>query len=144
MAKNLYNKVLWNSSTGDMITAGTGITAGVGTIYNSSIEHKGNMVKTTILVKLNGLRSSATADDIIGVNGSANPAHIGQYVKDKMGTLFAGQVTCLQLPTGGTADIDLYSALEGTGTEDQAITALTETVKFGDGPLCARRQLTNA
>ena len=36
-------------------------------------------------------------------------------------------MTCLETPAGGDTDIDLYSAGEGTGVEDQAITALTET-----------------
>ena len=36
-------------------------------------------------------------------------------------------MTCLELPAGGDTDIDLFSAAEGTGVEDQAITALTET-----------------
>jgi hypothetical protein len=36
-------------------------------------------------------------------------------------------MTCLETPAGGDTDIDLYSATEGTGVEDSAITALTET-----------------
>ena len=34
---------------------------------------------------------------------------------------------CLETPTTGEPDIDLYSANEATGTEDAAVTGLTET-----------------
>ena len=36
-------------------------------------------------------------------------------------------MTCLEAPGAGEPDIDLYAADEATGTEDAAITALTET-----------------
>jgi hypothetical protein len=36
-------------------------------------------------------------------------------------------MTCLEVPTGGADDIDLYSAAEATGVFDVAISTLTES-----------------
>lgn len=105
--------------------AGSGITTGTGTIFKSSVIKVGDIIRTTILVDLTGLNSSA-AGDIIGVDSAAN-CHLGQYNVDRNGTLFAGRVTCLEAPATGIDDIDLYSAVESTGTEDAAISALDET-----------------
>ena len=97
-------------------------------MYHSFVEKNGNIIKTSIYIDLDGLRSTA-ADDIIGVDGTSNPCHIGQIVAGTSGTIFAGTVACLETPAGGDPDIDIYSATEGTGTEDKAISTLTETFK---------------
>ncbi len=44
-----------------------------------------------------------------------------------MGTPLYGYMECIEAPATGEPDIDVYSAVEGTGTEDSAITALDET-----------------
>jgi hypothetical protein len=77
-------------------------------------------------VDLTGLNSSAAAD-IIGVNAAAN-CHLGQITAADCGTILTGTMTCLEAPATGEPDIDLYSAVEATGTEDAAITGLDETV----------------
>jgi hypothetical protein len=106
------------------LNVGTGITTGTGTICKANGGLSGGVYKVTIVIDLTGLNSGGTAGDIIGVNGTALPCYIAQLPAM---TVLGGQMTCLETPAGGDTDIDLYSATEGTGVEDSAITALTET-----------------
>lgn len=108
------------------MAAGTGFT-GTGTVYKTSIAHEGDLVITRIFVDLTGLNCGGTAGDIIGADGTANPCHIGQITAAQHGTIFFGKMRCVETPGGGDTDIDLYAANEGTGVEDGAISALTET-----------------
>lgn len=103
------------------IEAGAGITSGVGTIHRATAHIEGGIKVVRVLVDLTGLASSASGD-IIGVGSSV--AHIGQLPTI---TMIGGRMTCLETPAGGETDIDLYSATEGTGVYDGAISALTET-----------------
>uniref|UniRef100_A0A6M3IJS1 Putative structural protein n=1 Tax=viral metagenome TaxID=1070528 RepID=A0A6M3IJS1_9ZZZZ len=106
------------------VTAGAGITAAADNIA-SSVTKIGSLYKTTIVIDIDGLHSSTTLGDIIGGTGLAS-CHIGQITAASCGTIFAGQVECIEAPVGGDADIDLYCATLGTGTEDTAIGDLEE------------------
>lgn len=108
-------------------TAGTGITAGVGTVYKAGSSRSGDIIVTRIFIDLTGLNSGGTAGDIIGLNSTSNPCHIGQITAATSGTIFWGKMTCIETPAGGDTDIYLYAADEGTGVEDAAISGLTET-----------------
>lgn len=110
--------------------AGTGITAGSGTVYASSIQNIGGMFITRILIDLTGLNSQATDLDIIGVDATANPCHLGRIVAADSGTILGGIMRCLEVPAGGDPNIALYSANESTGVEDGLISDLTETLLF--------------
>ena len=123
---NLRWRLVAQEESGIM-AAGSGITAGSGTICEHSVTRIHGLIKTEILVDLTGLNSGGADGDIIGVNAAAN-CHIGQITAVVNGTIFAGRVSCLETPTGGEPDIDLYSATESTGTEDAAISGLAETV----------------
>jgi hypothetical protein len=114
--------------------AGVGITAGTGTVYETSVARNNGIVTTSIMIDLTGLSSGGTAGDIIGVAG-ANPAFIAQITTADNGTVFGVKMTCYELPAGGDTDIDLYSATEGTGVEDVAISTLTETQIVNSGTL---------
>ena len=114
------------------MTPGAGITDGVGTIYASSIERIGTLIKTTIVVDLTGLNGGGTAGDIIGTDGTG-AAYLGQVTEALNGTIFAGSVTCLEVPTVSDPDVDLWSADEATGVEDSAISALTGEVQLTNG-----------
>jgi hypothetical protein len=107
------------------ITPGTGISTGTGTVYKANVTVAGDLIKTEILIDLTGLNSSA-AGDIIGKNSTAN-CHIGQITSALCGSIFAGTFQSLETPTGGEPDIDLFSATVGTGTEDAAVSGLSET-----------------
>jgi hypothetical protein len=91
----------------------------------------GSIIKTTILIEVDGLNSGGAIDDIIGADG-AGEAHIGQITAAVNGTIFAGKITCLEAPTGGDPDINLWYADEDTGVEDTLITALTNDTQCID------------
>ena len=114
--------------------AGTGITGGTGTIYRSSVIREGGIIKTSILIDLTGLRSTANGD-IIGVDETSSVCRIGQITAARNGTILAGRMTCFEAPTGGDPDINVHSATEGTGVEDGAISDLTETLLVNSGDL---------
>ena len=123
-------KQLGTGETLDTV-AGASITAAAAS-YDGSVRRIGDVIETTIVLDLTGLRSTA-AGDIIGDDGSAEYAYIAQIKASVNGTIFAGKVECLELPTGGDPDIDLYSAVEATGIEDAAITGLDETLLLNAG-----------
>ena len=118
--------------TGNTIatTAGTGITTGTGTVYAASVIKTGGIFHTKILIDLTGLASSGSGD-IIGKAATAN-SHIGQITAAVNGTVLGGKLTCLEAPAGGDPDINLWYADEATGTEDAAITSLTNQVQMCD------------
>ena len=111
------------------MTVGTGISAVTAAIVKHSVVLIGNIYETTIALDLTGLNSSAAAD-IIGKDATAN-CHYGQITAAVNGTILSGYMQCLETPTTGEPDIDLYSANEATGTEDAAVTGLTETALLG-------------
>jgi hypothetical protein len=95
-----------------------------------------NIVKTTIMIDLTGLKDGGTAGDIIGKDGSG-VAYIGQVTTANQGVVFGVTMTCVETPAGGSTDIDLYSATEGTGVNDTAIGDLTETQVINAGAASA-------
>jgi hypothetical protein len=106
--------------------AGAGFTDGVGAIYKSSRRKVGDLYITEIDIDLTGTASSTTDLDIIG--SGTSPAYIAKLTALEVGaTVLALSMQCLEAPAGGVTDIDLYSATEGTGKFDDAVTGLTET-----------------
>ena len=116
-------------ATTALMTVGTGISAVTAAIVKHAVITVGNLIETTIALDLTGLSSSAAAD-IIGKEATAN-CHYGQITAAINGTILSGYMQCLETPTTGEPDIDLYSANEATGTEDAAVTGLTETALLG-------------
>jgi hypothetical protein len=112
---------------------GAGI-AGTAVVYETSVSENNGIVTTSIMIDLTGLNSGGTAGDIIGKNGSG-VAYIGRITTADNGTVFGVKMTCYEVPAGGDDDIDLYSATEGTGVEDVAISTLTETQIINSGTL---------
>ena len=95
-----------------------------------------NIVKTTIMIDLTGLKDGGPAGDIIGKDGSG-VAFIGKVTTANQGTVFGVTMTCVETPAGGSTDIDLFSATEGTGVNDTAIGDLTETQIINAGAASA-------
>jgi hypothetical protein len=95
-----------------------------------------NIVKTTIMIDLTGLKDGGTAGDIIGKDG-AGVAYIAKVTTADQGSVFGVTMQCLEAPAGGSADIDLFSATEGTGVNDTGIGALTETSIINGGTQAA-------
>ena len=102
----------------------------------SDVSTNVNIVKSTIMIDLTGLKDGGTAGDIIGKDGSG-VAFIGQVTTANQGTVFGVTMTCLETPAGGSDDIDLFSATEGTGVNDTAIGDLTETQIINAGAAAA-------
>lgn len=122
--------------SGDGPAAGAGITDGVGAVHRSIIFKVGGIIRTQIYIDLTGLASSTTDLDIIGVGTSA--AYIGRVTTALMGEIFAGRMSCIEVPTGGADDVDLYAATEATGAFDGGIAALAETALVTSGGAWAR------
>jgi hypothetical protein len=80
--------------------------------YQSYIVNLGNIIKTTIIIDLTGAKSVATDKDVIGDTGAC---HVGQITAAVNGTLFKGQMGCIEVPTTGADDIDLYSSTASDG-----------------------------
>ena len=112
------------------LSAGAGITGGSGTIYRSDVQKLGNIYHTRILIDLTGLASSGSGD-IIGKAATAN-CSIGQITAAINGTVLGGKITCFEAPAGGDPDINLWYADEATGTEDAAVTGLTNQTQMCD------------
>ena len=112
--------------TTEAVSAGTGITTGTNTVYKSSVVKVGGIFETNIYIDLTGLSSNAPGD-IIGKASTAN-SHIGQITAAVNGTIVGGYMQCLETPTTGEPDIDLFYADEGTGVEDAAVSGLTNQV----------------
>lgn len=110
---------------------GTGITASTGDRIKITTQAMGDVVYTQITVDVQGMHSSTTDLDIIGVVGT-NPAYILKTTSI-FGTIFSGAMTCVEAPATGVTDIDLYYADEATGVEDGGVAALTETAAVTAG-----------
>tara|TARA_R110000868_G_scaffold88433_4_gene246562 strand:- start:54 stop:671 length:618 start_codon:yes stop_codon:yes gene_type:complete len=103
--------------------------------FKSDTDTNVNLVKTTIMIDLTGLQSTA-AGDIIGKNGEGI-AYIAQVTTANQGVVFGVSMSCYETPAGGDPDINLHSADEGTGVEDTAIGDLTETLIINGGDAAA-------
>ena len=148
-----YQQISKNATTGAITvtsgdkmateaTASAGI-EGTAAVYvtqvnrlKSDVDTNVNIVKTTIMIDLTGLKDGDTAGDIIGKDGSG-VAFIGKVTTANQGTVFGVTLTCVETPAGGSTDIDLFSATEGTGVNDTAIGDLTETQIINAGAASA-------
>ena len=136
-SENGFQQVSKNATTGAVtVTSGDKMSAeavaaagieGTAAVYitqvdrlKSDVTTNVNIVKTSIMIDLTGLRDGGTAGDIIGKDGSG-VAYIGQVTTANQGVVFGVTMTCVETPGGGGTDIDLYSATEGTGVNDTAI-----------------------
>ena len=59
-----------------------------------------NIVKTTIMIDLTGLKDGGTAGDIIGKDGSG-VAYIAQVKTANQGVVFGVTMQCVEAPAGG-------------------------------------------
>jgi len=103
----------------NLLTRGAGVDTAES--YAAGISRAGSLITTRIVVDISTLIGSATDLDIIGESAAAS-CHWGQITTAKSGTLIGGSVTCLEVPAGGSTDIDFYSSDVSTGTQDVIIT----------------------
>lgn len=109
------------------MSAGTGVTTGTGALYKAGVVKVGDIIKTRILVDLEGLTSADSDLDVIGVEDTALACHIGQITAARNGTIFGGRMICLEVPSSLT-DIDLYSAGDGALVYEDLITSESDEV----------------
>jgi len=116
-------------------TAGDGIKDA---IVSETVRREGLKVITEIAVDLGTskatIASVATDLDIIGVDTAANAA-LTQLDPAVHGYITYVEMACVEVPAGGTLDIDLYLATEVSATERQgyAIGSATETALITAG-----------
>ena len=140
VSKNAATGAITITSGSKMATeaaAGAGI-EGTAELYITQVERfksdtstNVNLVKTTIMLDLTGLASTA-AGDIIG-DADTGVAYIGRVTTANTGVVFGVTMECFETPAGGDPDIDLYSATEATGVENDPISGLTETLIINGG-----------
>ena len=145
VSKNAATGTITITSGNKMINeaeGGAGI-EGAAAVYVTQVERfksdtatNVNIVKTTIIIDLTGLTKSSTVGDIIGRDG-AGVAYFARVTTADQGVIFGIQMTCLEVPSAGNGDIDIFAATEGTGVEDTAIGDLTESQVTNGGPLVA-------
>ena len=90
--------------------------------YDVTVFRTGNIIKTTMFIDLQGAKSATGNLDIIGNTGATNT--IGRVTTAINGVIFAGQVSCAEVPTTGDDDIDLYAATAADGAYDAAVTGV--------------------
>jgi hypothetical protein len=105
---------------------GTGISGVSGMDFRNFIYRMGDVIYTVIFIDLAGCNSGDTDGDIIGKASTAN-CHIGQVTTLKNGLIYKGKLSCVETPATGEPDIDVFTATEATGTEEEAISGLTST-----------------
>jgi len=92
---NLLRAIV-NDEVSDHPVAGTGVTSATGFVYKSSVSRPGDVIVTEILVDVTGLQSADTDLDVMGVEDTAHPCHIGQITAAINGTTLRGTMQCLE------------------------------------------------
>lgn len=111
------------------VAPGAGALAGTGAIVKGSIEKVGGIIKTSLLIDLTGQQSSTTDLDVIG--SGASPSYLTQLTAALNGTVFAGRMTCLEVPATGVTDIDVQWSTSGTLKFDDALSGNTSLLSQG-------------
>ncbi len=109
---------------------GSGISVAAA-VFKSSVERVGGIITTRILIDISDLESEAAENDIIGDDGAAN-CHLGKITAAQNGTIFSGTMRCMEVPTTGEPDIDLYAATASDGVEGAAVTGLAGQARLVD------------
>jgi len=114
-------------------TSGPGI---VNAIVSNTVRREGHKIVTEIAIDLGTSKATiacaTTGGDIIGVSGGG-AAYLTQLTPAVNGYITNVEMVCLEAPTSGINDIDLFMASEATGVFDGAIGDLTETVLITAG-----------
>lgn len=126
--------LLDTSVNGALMTAGAGVTAGVGTIVKYGIERAGDIITTQILIDITGLQSGGANDDIFGDPvGAGAKSHFGQVTTAVNGVIWGGHVKCMETPAGCNVDVDFSAASVDSGAQDGDVTALANYAQLLNG-----------
>ena len=115
-APTINSTVTVNSYTGT--AAGGGIDAVSPTIKVQSLN---SIVTTRVFIDIGAgsILSSGSAGDVIGEDGVAN-AYVTRLTTAVNGLVYAGYITCLEVPTTGDPDVNVTANASGTIAEDAA------------------------
>lgn len=117
-----------------LMTAGAGVTVGVGTIVKYGIFNSGGIVTTRILIDITGLQSGGAANDIFGDPvGAGAASHFGQITTAINGVIWGGDFRCFETPVGCNVDIDVNAATVSSGAQDADVTGLTGYAQLLNG-----------
>ena len=114
------------------IGPGPGITDAANVIIKSGVQRFGEIIKTTVMFDMTGLKSGTSDLDIIGEAVTGDDASLFQIKAVEHGTILMGTMTCLEVPASLT-DFDLYSATVSTGEHEDLVTDLVETALLTSG-----------
>lgn len=87
------------------------------------------VIVTQIEIDLTGLSSKGTENDVIGL-ATGGAAYIGRNVVATNGVIFKTEVSCLEVPTGGDADIIFVM---GSAADEAYDDTVANTAVIADG-----------
>ena len=128
---------------GKAVTVGTGFDGAQTAV--GGVFREGGLIVTRIMIDMTDLLATNNTDtDIIGDDTGVASAYITQVTEAINGTIVGLRMTCLELPVGAADDIDLYSAVESDGEEDEIVTDLDETALVTSGAAWANGTVKGA
>jgi len=114
-----------------VITAEHGAGAvGVGGFCRTYRYTRDGIIITEIEIDMTGLGASGTTNDVIGVELAAPVAYLGRNVVATNGIIFKIEMTCLEVPATGDADVILVS---GTDADEAFDLTVAGSVALCDG-----------
>ncbi len=112
-------------------------------IVSTNIRKVDNEIITTILFDLDeGPMKSQTAGKIIGLSGSSNTCQITQLTNAKNGFIYKAELSCIEIPDPGSANIDLVFSSSAQAPGSTTFTVLIDSGVFNRGK-CAQILLDN-
>jgi len=141
-----YSGSAWVEST-NVQTAVTAehATGAIGTAATPATYRRieNGIIITEIKIDLTGLDSSGTANDVIGTQTpGTDAAYIGRNVVATNGQVFKVEMSCLEVPTAGDADILLVQGSAADETFDDTV-ANTATLCDGTGDWALGETIVN-
>lgn len=122
--------------TGDVNATVASAEHGAGAIGTSSFgapetsrRSENGTIITEIKIDLTGLASSGTENDVIGL-AAGGAAYVGRNVVANNGQVYKVEMSCLELPAGGDADIIL---VQGSAADEEYDDTVADTAAVCDG-----------
>jgi hypothetical protein len=116
-----------------LMTPGTGISTGVGTIVKYGVYKRGSVFETQIMIDLTGLHDGDAAEDIVGVDTGTANCHFGQITTAVNGAVWGGELQCFETPAGGSDDFNIWASTADTGAQDAGAAALAGASQLLNG-----------
>lgn len=129
-----------NTFNGGITASGTGFSDAV---VKSNIRKIDNEIITTICFDLDeGPMKSQTSGKIIGLSGSTDTCEITQLTAIKNGYIYKAELSCIEIPDPGSANIDLVFSSSAQAPGSTTFTVLIDGGVFNRGK-CVQVLLDN-